>query len=110
MNNVKLPEVINQFVEYTNARNSKDFINLFTENATLDDWGRIFKGHYSISEWNKNENIGKKSQFKILESRKTSSNSWLVQIKVSGKGFNGAGPMEFTIDSNLISSIKILPD
>ncbi|MDV7757958.1 ketosteroid isomerase [Liquorilactobacillus mali] len=110
MNNVKLPEIINQFVEYTNARSSKDFINLFTENAVLNDWGRIFKGRYSISEWNKNENIGKKSQFEILGNRKTSSNSWLVQIKVTGDGFNGTGPMEFTIVGNLISSIKILPD
>ncbi|KGH98629.1 hypothetical protein [Oenococcus oeni] len=110
MNNTDLPQVINQFVEYTNSENSKDFINLFAEEAILNDWGRIFKGRNSISEWNKNENIGKKSRFQILDSHETAVNNWMVQIKVNGNGFNGTGPMEFKISDNHILSIRILPN
>ena len=89
------PEPIRRFVEATNEGDTEAFLDTFTANASLTDWGRSFHGREQIARWNQSDNIGVKSNLRI------------VRIAVTGEGFNGEGDMVFTLDGDRIASLVI---
>ena len=89
------PEPIRRFVEATNEGDTEAFLGTFTANASLTDWGRSFHGREQIARWNQSDNIGVKSNLRI------------VRIAVTGEGFNGEGDMVFTLDGDRIASLVI---
>ncbi|QND62920.1 nuclear transport factor 2 family protein [Mesorhizobium loti] len=100
------PDPIRHFVEATNASDTEAFLDTFTADASLTDWGRSFQGREQIARWNQSDNIGVKSQLRIV--RITSAEgSYHVRIAVTGNGFNGEGDMSFTLDRNRIASLVI---
>ena len=60
------PEPIRRFVETTNAGDSEAFLDTFTADASLTDWGRSFHGREQIARWNQSDNIGVKSNLRIV--------------------------------------------
>ena len=58
--------------------------------------------------WNRTDNIGVQAHFDLLalepgEQRDT----YVATIRVSGNGYNGTGPMVFTVRDGLIASLRI---
>ena len=83
----------------------------FAEDATLDDWGRVARGHDGIRGWDGTDNIGKQSHFDLVDLvAEAAPETYLVHLKVSGNGFNGTSPFRFTRRGGLIQSIVIVPD
>ncbi|MER8395884.1 nuclear transport factor 2 family protein [Mesorhizobium sp. M1340] len=60
------PDPIRRFVEATNAGDTEAFLDSFTPDAFLSDWGRSFRGREQIARWNQSDNIGVQSRFSIL--------------------------------------------
>ena len=60
------PEPIRRFVEATNAGDTEAFLDTFTADASLTDWGRSFQGREQIARWNQSDNIGVKSNLRIV--------------------------------------------
>ena len=89
------PEPIRRFVDATNEGDTEAFLDTFTSDASLTDWGRSFHGREQIERWNQSDNIGVKSNLRI------------VRIAVKGNGFNGEGDMVFTLDDDRIASLVI---
>lgn len=110
MSEQTLPEAINNFVNYTNTADSENFVQTFTTDAILNDWGTEYEGHEEIASWNQTDNIGKKSQFEVVNAKKESNNTWIVNLKVTGNGFNGVSPFKMVVKDNLLQSVQILPD
>lgn len=103
-----LPTPIREFVDATNAGDTERFIGVFTEDANLDDWGRKFHGHDGIRSWNETDNIGKQSRFEIVGVAEGGGPEiYVVTLAVSGNGYNGTGPMTFTLRDDLIADVKI---
>lgn len=101
-----IPDPIRHFVEATNAGDTQAFLDTFTADASLTDWGRSFQGREQIARWNQSDNIGVKSQLRIV--RITSAEgSYHIRIAVTGNGFNGEGDMSFTLDGDRIASLVI---
>ncbi|AZO44916.1 nuclear transport factor 2 family protein [Mesorhizobium sp. M7D.F.Ca.US.005.01.1.1] len=101
-----IPDPIRHFVEATNAGDTQAFLDTFAADASLTDWGRSFHGREQIARWNQSDNIGVKSQLRIV--RITSvEGSHRVRIAVTGNGFNGEGDMSFTLDGDRIASLVI---
>lgn len=107
-NNTQIPLPIKLFVDFTNASDSKSFIDLFTEDAYLEDWGRTYLGREGAASWNQTDNIGQNSHFEI-KSFKTNNqpDSYVLTVKVSGNGYNGTGDIAFTLKGNQIASMVI---
>ncbi|TGQ33317.1 nuclear transport factor 2 family protein [Mesorhizobium sp. M00.F.Ca.ET.216.01.1.1] len=82
------------------------FLDTFTSDAFLRDWGRSFRGREQIARWNQSDNIGVQSQLRIVRIA-SADGAYRVRIAVKGKGFNGEGDMTFTLDGDLISSLVI---
>jgi hypothetical protein len=103
-----LPGAIRAFLEATNAGDSNAFAAAFTADATLDDWGRTYAGHDGIREWDRTDNIGVQAHFDLLAIQPGGQpETYVATIRVNGNGYNGTGPMVFTLREGLITSLRI---
>ncbi|MDX8482996.1 nuclear transport factor 2 family protein [Mesorhizobium sp. VK24D] len=100
------PQPIRRFVEAPNAADSEAFLQIFTADALLTDWGRSFRGREEIARWNQSDNIGVQSHLDIVRIAQ-SDGAYHVRIKVAGSGFNSEGDMTFTLDGDRIASLVI---
>ena len=100
------PDPIRRFVEATNAGDTEAFLETFTTDAFLSDWGRSFHGRDEIARWNQSDNIGVKSHLRIV-SVTPADGTYRVRIAVTGDGFNGEGDMTFTLAGDRIASLVI---
>ncbi len=106
-----LPTPIAAFIDATNAGDSDAFVAVFTEDGTLDDWGRVARGHEGIREWDRTDNIGKESQFELVDIvAEAGPDTYLVHLRVTGRGFNGTSPFRFSLRGDRIESVEIVPD
>ena len=100
------PEPIRRFVEATNEGDTEAFLGTFADDAFLSDWGRSFQGREQIARWNQSDNIGVKSNLRIVRIAEAKG-SYHVRIAVKGDGFNGEGDMVFTLNGDRIASLVI---
>ena len=61
---VKLPAVIEKFIEATNDHNGENFISCFAGDAYVNDAARSFRGKEQIKKWSDKEMIGDKVTIK----------------------------------------------
>ncbi|MFJ3473444.1 nuclear transport factor 2 family protein [Microbacterium maritypicum] len=103
-----LPTAVQRFIDTTNSQDTDGFVAAFTEDAFLDDWGRGFSGHEGVRSWDGTDNIGVNAHFDLVSWHQGSAeNVVIVVLTVSGDGYNGTGPMEFTLDDDRISRLII---
>ncbi|GAA2070943.1 nuclear transport factor 2 family protein [Microbacterium hatanonis] len=108
---IDTPAPIATFIEATNAGDSEAFVAAFTEDGSLDDWGRVAHGREGIRQWDRTDNIGKQSHFVLTDIvDETEPETYLVHLKVTGNGFNGTSPFRFTLRGDLIERVVIVPD
>lgn len=100
------PPVIQRFIDATNAGDTAAFLEAFTPDAFLSDWGRGFIGRDGIAEWNKTDSIGVQSKFRLL-GVEPSGDGYRVKLAVSGNGYNGEGTMAITLTGGRISRLVI---
>lgn len=110
MTQPSLPEPIRAFIDSTNRGDSDAFIQSFTSDALLDDWGRQFTGHDGIAQWNTTDNIGVQAHFELVGVEPgPDPDSYIVTLAVSGNGHNGVGPMTFRLRNERTSELRIAP-
>jgi hypothetical protein len=108
MTDVPLPAPIQTFIDATNAADSEAFVAAFASDAFLSDWGREFRGHDGIQNWNRTDNIGVRAHFELVSATPAESEeSYTVTLTVSGDGYNGTGPMHFELRNGLIVRLLI---
>ncbi|MFE1646172.1 nuclear transport factor 2 family protein [Microbacterium sp. P01] len=105
-----IPAPISAFIDATNAGDSDAFVAAFAEDGSLDDWGRVARGHRGIREWDRTDNIGKQSHFELVDIAEDGPDTYLVHLTVTGAGFNGTSPFRFTLRGDLIETVVIVPD
>jgi len=103
--------VLQDVIRLTNAGDSNGFVNLFENEGLIDDWGKKYVGRDHIARWNQTDNIGRQSQFTLVDATQEAANQWLLHIKVAGQGFNGTSPFRFTLSAaGKIAAMQIVPD
>lgn len=106
-----IPAPIAAFIDATNAGDSEAFVAAFADDGSLDDWGRVARGHDGIRAWDRTDNIGKQSHFDLVDiAPEAAADTYLVHLRVSGNGFNGTSPFRFALRGELIESVVIVPD
>ncbi|WP_231496274.1 nuclear transport factor 2 family protein [Nocardioides sp. URHA0032] len=96
-------------VDATNAGDHAAFVDCFTEDCYLEDWGRQFHGHDGVASWDETDNIGKHTHFRV-EGTRQDGDAWVVTLTVTGDGFNGTSEFVFEVRGDRIRSMVIRPD
>ncbi|WP_424937015.1 MULTISPECIES: nuclear transport factor 2 family protein [Bacteria] len=53
-----IPEPVSSFIAAVNRHDEQAFLDAFTEDGAVDDWGRTFPGRQEIKRWSDKEFIG----------------------------------------------------
>jgi ketosteroid isomerase-like protein len=104
---VELEAPIAAMIEATNREDSAAFLDAFSDDALINDWGREFRGKAEIATWNANENIGVNSRIEATGATR-SGDETTVAVSVSGNGYNGGGSMVFTTHAGRIKRLVIV--
>ena len=108
MNLSETPAPIRAFLDATNGADSEAFVAAFTPDATLDDWGRIYRGRDGIRDWDSTDNIGVQAHFDVLAiATEDAPDTFVATLRVSGNGHNGTGAMSFQLRDGHIASLRI---
>jgi len=105
---IKLPRIINDYVDASNAHDVKSVLACFADNAVVHDEGKDFRSKKMIEDWIRKTIERYKFQFKPV-SIKADNTEFVVAIEVSGT-FDGSPitlDYHFAIEGAKIGSLTI---
>jgi hypothetical protein len=103
---VELPPPIECFISRTNMGDASGFVECFTSDAVIIDWGRRYEGHQGVAAWDKTDNTGVQSRISPI-AIKPSKRGYLLTAKVTGNGYNGTGDLYFETSNGKIAALVI---
>lgn len=101
-----LPPAVRRMLDATNSEDSEAFLASFSADAVVDDFGRTFSGHDEIARWNAQEHIGTHNRIRVEAARAT-DDGVVLDIQVSGQGYNGGGTFDIRLRDDTIRSLVI---
>jgi hypothetical protein len=101
-----LPPEVARLLEATNAEDSASFLESFTADGVVDDWGREFAGRDRIAEWDAAENIGVHSRIEATSVRRDGDHVEFG-VRVSGGGYNGGGTFTAVLRDGRVARLVI---
>ncbi|GAB35438.1 nuclear transport factor 2 family protein [Gordonia otitidis] len=101
-----LPAPVAASIDATNAGDLQAFLDVFTPDGAVDDWGRVFTGPAEIAGWSDNEFIGKNVTLAVTEATTTGADT-VVIATVGGDGFNGPSTFTYTVSGDKLSRMTI---
>ena len=102
----ELPDAVARLLAATNAEDRTAFLDAFTEDGVVDDWGRRFEGRERIADWDAAENIGVHSRIEATTVRR-SGDSVEFGVQVTGGGYNGGGTFTATLRNGRVAELTI---
>ncbi|MFW0791932.1 nuclear transport factor 2 family protein [Gordonia sp. CPCC 205333] len=101
-----IPAPVAALLDATNAGDLDRFLDSFTPDGAVDDWGRVFAGRDAIKGWSDNEYIGKNMTLAVTSAEPISGGVTVIAT-VGGDGFNGPSTFTFTVDGDKVSRMEI---
>ncbi len=101
-----IPEPVASFVAGVNEHDERAFLDAFTEDGVVDDWGREFQGREAIKRWSDKEFIGARGvlpprSVEITDDGVTVIGDWRSEYA------NGLSSFAFTVDGDRIARMTI---
>lgn len=96
MTDQSIPHPVSDFIDTVNAHDEQGFLDAFTEDATVDDWGRTFTGRDEIKGWSDREFIGSQG---VLTPEEVSVDGTSVTVVGDWKSNYANGRSSFTFIS-----------
>lgn len=91
----ELPSPVKEFVAVVNAHQGQEFLDSFTDDGVVDDWGREFTGRPAIKEWSDKEFIGAEGTMSVQQ---VSTEDDRVVVVADWRSTHANGLSEFTFD------------
>ena len=101
-----LPLPVAALLQAANAHDTDAFLDAFTENGVVDDWGREFFGAQGIRGWSDREFIGVDVTLGVTEVVEHDGET-VVTAQVGGRGFNGPSHFAFRVEGPRVARMTI---
>lgn len=105
---VELPAPVRAVVEAINAGDMEAFVNAFSADGSVDDWGRVLAGPAGIRSWGETDAIGKHAQMTVL-SAATDGATTTVHFDWRSDRFNGESDAIITVVGDKVAHFRIPP-
>ncbi len=102
----ELPAPVAASIDATNRGDLQGFLDGFSEDGVVDDWGREFAGRDAIRGWSDREYLGKQVTLEVTSARRDGDTTVIV-AQVGGNGFNGPSTFTFITAGDRLSRMVI---
>lgn len=106
MSTPHVPEPVGTFVDAVNRHDETAFLDAFTTDGAVDDWGRVFTGREEIKAWSDREFIGATGTL-TPEEVSTSDGTVTVVGDWRSSHANGRSRFDFAVDGDRITRMTI---
>ena len=103
-----LPAPVQQFVTAINDGDTEAFVDAFTADGYVDDWGRVLRGQEGVRSWAGSDAIGAGAQMRIL-SAEVDGDTVSTRFSWSSNVFNGESDGIFTLAGEQLAGFRIPP-
>jgi hypothetical protein len=100
-----LPAAIGSFIAATNSADETAFVASFTDDARLQDGGRVFHGREGAAQWSASDNIGVGMHFELVSWAETAPDAYDVTLEARSRRFTGTGTLHVTMREGLIATL-----
>ena len=101
-----VPEPVASFITRVNAHDEQGFLDAFTPNGVVDDWGRIFDSRDTIKTWSDKEFIGATGTLTV-EKVSAVDDAIVVVGDWRSNHANGRSKFTFEVEDDKISRMTI---
>jgi hypothetical protein len=103
----EIPEPVASVIAAINGHDEDGFLDAFTDDGYVDDWGRTFSGRDAIHGWSSKELIGAEGTLTVESVTTTPSGSVVVVGDWRSNHANGPSRFEFEAVGQQIASMTI---
>lgn len=103
---VHIPEPVASFTEKVNDHDEQGFLDAFTPDGVVDDWGREFQGRDAIKRWSDKEFIGARGVLTVQSAEPTGDGVTVVGDWRSNHA-NGLSSFAFAVQGDQITRMTI---
>ncbi|MFM9379321.1 nuclear transport factor 2 family protein [Gordonia sp. VNK21] len=101
-----IPQPVTAFIDAVNRHDEPAFLDSFTDDGLVDDWGRIFTGRAAIKAWSDNEFIGARGTMTVTETSVDGDDVTVIADWRSTHA-NGLSRFTFRLDGDRIAALTI---
>lgn len=106
MSDLQIPEPVAGFIDTVNAHDAQGFLDAFTTDGTVDDWGREFTGRDAIKAWSDKEFIGSRGTLAVEDVDDTGDTVTVIGDWRSNHA-NGRSKFVFETDGDKLTKMTI---
>jgi ketosteroid isomerase-like protein len=101
-----IPQPVAAALAAANANDTEAYLDCFTDDGIVDDWGREFGGRDAIRGWSDREFIGARVSLEVtaVEER---DGATVITAQVGGDGFNGPSHFSFRVEGDKVARMTI---
>ena len=101
-----IPATVTDFVDAVNRHDEQAFLDAFTDDGFVDDWGRVFTGRAAIKAWSDKEFIGATGTMTVTDTR---VNGDVVTVIADWRSSyaNGLSSFAFRLAGDRLASMTI---
>ena len=103
-----LPAPVRRFVDAVNSADTDAFVDAFTEDGFVDDWGRVLRGHEGVRSWADTDAIGAGARMTVL-SASVDGSTVRIRFDWRSRVFNGESDAIVELDGDHIAGFTIPP-
>lgn len=108
MTDAETPAAIRRFVDAVNSADTDAFVDVFSENGFVDDWGRVLRGPAGVRSWADSDAIGAGARMTLL-SASVDGSTVRIHFDWRSRVFNGESDAIVEIDGDRIKGFTIPP-
>ena len=108
MTDAETPAAIRRFVDAVNSADTDAFVDVFSENGFVDDWGRVLRGPAGVRSWADSDAIGAGARMTLL-SPSVDGSTVRIHFDWRSRVFNGESDAIVEIDGDRIKGFTIPP-
>lgn len=103
-----LPQAVQRLVSAINSADTDAFVDAFTDDGLVNDWGRVLRGRSGVRSWAISDAIGAGATMTVL-SATSDGDTVTTRFAWRSRKFNGESDGIFVLAGDRVASFTIPP-